>query len=236
MEKGKTSKYLKYAIGEIILVVIGILIALQINNWNEKQKSYNLETKLLNEMKTSIERDIGRTNGLLGGRAKVKRKSIATLLDNLLGEEEVADTVLLRDFFSSTLTLSFSYDKGPYESLKSVGLDKITNDSLRGKIVRFYEVTLPLAVIFVDYNKDIHNNKRAVLKERLFDKYYEKEDGKWTIKNSTNFEVIKRSKDFKELIYMEQHVADNYIGRLERVKSQLQNMLSDLNTELVLRQ
>lgn len=35
MEKNKTGKYLKYAIGEILLVVIGILIALQINNWNE---------------------------------------------------------------------------------------------------------------------------------------------------------------------------------------------------------
>ena len=42
MEKNKTGKYLKYAIGEIVLVVIGILIALSINNWNEKQKS---ETK-----------------------------------------------------------------------------------------------------------------------------------------------------------------------------------------------
>ena len=38
MEKNNTGKYFKYAIGEIVLVVIGILIALQINNWNEKQK------------------------------------------------------------------------------------------------------------------------------------------------------------------------------------------------------
>jgi hypothetical protein len=38
METGKTSKYFKYAIGEVILVVIGILIALQINNWNENKK------------------------------------------------------------------------------------------------------------------------------------------------------------------------------------------------------
>ena len=36
--ENKTSKYLKYAIGEIILVVIGILIALQVNNWNENRK------------------------------------------------------------------------------------------------------------------------------------------------------------------------------------------------------
>ena len=38
MEKNKTGKYLKYAIGEIVLVMIGILLALQINNWNERQK------------------------------------------------------------------------------------------------------------------------------------------------------------------------------------------------------
>lgn len=36
MEKSETGKYLKYAIGEIVLVVIGILMALSINNWNEK--------------------------------------------------------------------------------------------------------------------------------------------------------------------------------------------------------
>ena len=39
LSEGKTGKYLKYAIGEIVLVVIGILIALQINNWNEQSKA-----------------------------------------------------------------------------------------------------------------------------------------------------------------------------------------------------
>lgn len=43
LNEGKTSKYFKYAIGEIILVVIGILIALQINNWNEGRKDHNTE-------------------------------------------------------------------------------------------------------------------------------------------------------------------------------------------------
>ena len=66
MEKNKTGKYFKYAIGEIILVVIGILIALQINNWNENRKNrvteadyycrilddFKLNEKLINE--TSI--------------------------------------------------------------------------------------------------------------------------------------------------------------------------------------
>ena len=44
LNENKTSKYFKYAIGEIVLVVIGILIALQINNWNEERKE-NLKAK-----------------------------------------------------------------------------------------------------------------------------------------------------------------------------------------------
>ena len=55
---GKTSKYLKYAIGEIVLVVIGILIALQINNWNENQKLKKEETKLLNALVKEVESNI----------------------------------------------------------------------------------------------------------------------------------------------------------------------------------
>lgn len=47
MENNKTGKYLKYAIGEIILVVIGILIALQINNWNDNRIANNNELKLI---------------------------------------------------------------------------------------------------------------------------------------------------------------------------------------------
>lgn len=47
LSEGKIGKYLKYAIGEIFLVVIGILIALSINNWNENRKNINKETTIL---------------------------------------------------------------------------------------------------------------------------------------------------------------------------------------------
>jgi len=50
LQDGKTSKYFKYAIGEIILVVIGILIALQINNWNEQRKDNIKEAHLVRSL------------------------------------------------------------------------------------------------------------------------------------------------------------------------------------------
>ena len=54
MEQNKTGKYFKYAIGEIVLVVIGILIALQINNWNEQRKDNAKEQEYLKEIKNSL--------------------------------------------------------------------------------------------------------------------------------------------------------------------------------------
>jgi hypothetical protein len=56
--ENKTGKYFKYAVGEIVLVVIGILIALQINNWNELRKNKNLEIDYLKGIKTNIADDI----------------------------------------------------------------------------------------------------------------------------------------------------------------------------------
>ena len=54
MEKNKTGKYIKYAIGEIVLVVIGILIALQINNWNEFKKARAVEINYLENLKADL--------------------------------------------------------------------------------------------------------------------------------------------------------------------------------------
>jgi len=58
IEKNKNGKYLKYAIGEIVLVVIGILIALQINTWSENQKKDELGNIYLNDLKSDITIDI----------------------------------------------------------------------------------------------------------------------------------------------------------------------------------
>ena len=56
--ENKTVKYLKYAIGEIILVMIGILLALQVNNWNENQKEIRLETTIKSSMKEELNKNL----------------------------------------------------------------------------------------------------------------------------------------------------------------------------------
>lgn len=58
MGQNKTGKYLKYAIGEILLVVIGILIAIQVNNWNEERKTDKQFKVIINRLYTSIKVDL----------------------------------------------------------------------------------------------------------------------------------------------------------------------------------
>ena len=84
MEKNKTGKCFKYAIGEIILVVIGILIALSINNWNENRKN----KKYLNQMFSSIKNELKESNRDI---KRVIPKQLASIdtIDVYLNNEKV---------------------------------------------------------------------------------------------------------------------------------------------------
>ncbi len=74
MEKNKTGKYLKYAIGEIILVVVGILIALQINNLNETKKEQAITNKYLSGFVSDLEKDRAQLDNLIN----IRKKQIAS--------------------------------------------------------------------------------------------------------------------------------------------------------------
>jgi len=62
LTENKFSKYLLYAVGEIVLVVIGILIALQINNWNESRKQSISENAFITSVKKDLKEDKDYTN------------------------------------------------------------------------------------------------------------------------------------------------------------------------------
>ena len=68
--EGKTTKYFKYAIGEIVLVVIGILIALQINNWNENRKTNKKEQALLVALNQELTNNLEELNRIIGVNKK----------------------------------------------------------------------------------------------------------------------------------------------------------------------
>ena len=134
--EGKTTNYLKYAIGEIVLVVIGILIALQINNWNQDRIDRKNEMKILKELKTDLDITI---NDLENTIFEVQQRFDSTIV--------VLEYIDAQIPFEDKMYLAYDYMRGPrwfyprtitYENLKSSGINKITNDSIKIKLAEVF--------------------------------------------------------------------------------------------------
>ena len=136
LSEGKTAKFLKYAIGEIILVVIGILIALQINNWNEKVKLKNEEIKFLKNFKQSLISDI-EFNKVRSRYYSFTKESISILLNQIEQNLPYRDS-LKYHFGRITQTWTPKINMEVFEALKSNDLNLISNDGLRNKLISYY--------------------------------------------------------------------------------------------------
>ena len=68
-------KYVLYALGEIFLVMIGILLALQVNNWNENRKERNLENRYLHRLAADLEKDIESFSRSLNANESRKKRA-----------------------------------------------------------------------------------------------------------------------------------------------------------------
>jgi hypothetical protein len=142
--QNRAMAYMRYAIGEILLVVIGILIALQVNNWNESRKNKKTEHQILNEILIDLgfaKRDLKNivkneeTSLRLAEKFKSKMLHKAPIFDSVT--ENL--TILARGY-------QFTPQTSGYQNLKSVGLDIIRNDSLRKSITALYDVWFDIAL------------------------------------------------------------------------------------------
>ena len=140
MEKNKTGKYLKYAIGEIVLVVIGILIALQINTWNEFRKERKIEKELLAELHFTIKNN---HKALEGGLERWQYTIDAIeLILQVIDEKRPYHDSLAYQFYeahrkrgNNLNSLNFS----GYKALENKGFNIITNRNLREGIINLFD-------------------------------------------------------------------------------------------------
>jgi hypothetical protein len=168
--ENKTSKYFKYALGEIVLVVLGILIALQINNWNENKKDKAYELKMLNELSNTIDKDLKYTKDhILGYRTKQTENSIR-FFKRLIKNDPVDMDSMSYYFSWTSYGVSHQVNEGPYKALISVGLDKVSNDSLRNAIQQFYDFRLPRNRQLISWADETFSEQQKPLKTLFYDK------------------------------------------------------------------
>jgi len=160
IEQDNVRKYLLYAIGEILLVVIGILIALQVNNWNEQRK----ENKLSEEYISRIAEDLDR----LIERSEYKRQQNREILSSItetqrllergtpLSDAEKVTVDYAMIFFPRTtnqLTSMLTYD----EMKESGNLNLIDDITLRNELAELNSHLLQVEKMFVRLAADIEN-------------------------------------------------------------------------------
>ena len=138
LSEGKTGTYFKYAIGEIILVVIGILIALQINNWNESRKQHQVELNILNEILVNLDTDLNNLDLKIKECYKFRIRS-TKVLEHLQNNSPITDS--LKYYYSGLVGHgNFQPTTAAYENLISKGVDIIQNESIRQAISELYSV------------------------------------------------------------------------------------------------
>lgn len=133
---GRITRYLTYAVGEIVLVVIGIFLALQLNNWNSERKLVRQELGLLVEMRENLAMDLKDCRYNIEANQRYEQGNRA-VLKHLTERTPFHDSLRIHYaniFGYTTLTANTS----AYDNLKSIGFDLIRNDSLRRTVTALY--------------------------------------------------------------------------------------------------
>ena len=141
VDSAQLRRYILYAMGEIALVVIGILIALQIDNWNEHRKQQERQYLLLTDMRSDLQETL---KGLQWGKSFNEHtleqyRFLMEAIDHDVPYSEKIDSAIawLPMFHVPRFT------RTAYESLKSQGVDIISNRSLKNQIANLYENEFP---------------------------------------------------------------------------------------------
>jgi len=125
-------------IGVIVLVVIGILIALQISNWNEFNKTKTLETKILKELRSDLTQNLNDINSNIESLKACEKANeiIINQIENGLPYHDSLDC----HFANLYPYLVFSPNQTIYHYLKQTGMFLISNDSIRASVSDLYGV------------------------------------------------------------------------------------------------
>ena len=168
VNKGQTSKYFRYAFGEVVLIVVGILIALQINNWNEGRKLEGDRQELINALKVDFEENLRSLDRSI--KAADRRKDdMEQFLIDIFDETKEMDPVEFRQsslrFFSPG---AFTARLRAYRQATSSGfIQFLRNDDLSEMLHTFDSVNARLQDLEELQNSAFFNSGFAELRGRL---------------------------------------------------------------------
>ena len=233
--ENKTGKYFKYAIGEIVLVVIGILIALQINTWNEERKAQSKTNAYLVMLSDEI-----RTNLELLNRSKTMAEEHRDYNLNTLQvfNSDSARTIELDTFYALTVS------KGPFSKMELVrsSFDDLINS---GTLENVRDSTLRLQILGIEsaikrYEKQ-YTEVWFVWEQQIRPYHLEHLNESRIITRFREWPDINFDTDLEAFIYNRKYAnmlsgniifIGNYIRTIEHIQGRLTVTLEEINSYL----
>ena len=225
IKENKTSTYLVYAVGEVILVVFGILIAFQIDNWNESKILTKKEIANLKEIKKNLKSDL--ENQLIPG-AEYYQNSLDShdiLQSNFYNSpQSIPEDSIRRLFQEMVLPWKLVFNTVAFDNLNSVGIDLISNDPIRENISQLYGYEYR---IILDYNNITVTEFREDFVPRLHDNL-----NIHASLSTSQLDYLKNdlgiNSRLRGMVYRRQHLREYFLG----AKPIVEQLLVDIETEI----
>jgi hypothetical protein len=232
MQENKITTYLLYAIGEIILVVAGIMIAVQIDDWKTEADNRSLETKILKEISKNLHSDLKELHEDLELMSEIN-KGCDNILKHLV--LHVAPTDSFKTLAATLrVTPHFDPNKGGYDLLVSKGLALIQSDSLRNALSINYE---RLYTYYSRYEEE-RLNFHALHSEPMLLRYFHMNfDTEYTYCmtfdiSEKDYDRMRKDQDFLKLLSAIKLENSAVMNRGQRVENNIETLLSLIAAEL----
>ncbi len=181
LSDNKVSKYLLYAAGEILLVMIGILLALKVNNWNEDRKQNLVEVEFLKGFKGDLEADLASIEKI-SPIVEISKSSINFMLDYMKRDLPWDDSLKYHfGNISADWNTPFAYST--YESITSNDWSIIGNKNLRENLISYYRSSDHTARQKDIYTNELFEISRTIWRTR-FEGFWETNYEEWKEENN----------------------------------------------------
>ena len=202
---GSTRKYILYAVGEIALVVIGILIALQVNNWNNQTKDQQKLNGYLQTIKSNINDDLVQLEALKYEMDSVRGQCLQAmwLLDKSTFTPQEAE-ILYYSLINSFELNEFNCNVHGFEGLKVSGLlDLLQGTELESLLFEYYKMSEVINHKEIRWNTYTQGMQEHVMKSEYAPKWV-----KNNVRVNRNPELLSDPEAYKEIM----HVLKNFFG------------------------
>ena len=227
--ENKFSKYLAYAFGEILLVVFGILIALQVNTWNQNRQINELEKKILLEIHKNLNGDIIELeDDMLGFQIVIESDSI--VIHHLQSKYPYNDSIGAFIHIAQMSPHLVPLRSG-YKLLESKGIEVISDDSLRMLITHLYEWDIPY---YGNYASERFNVIESIIQPYWAMHFFIEDHNIFYGKKRVpmNYDSLLNDSRFISLLQTSMLQAEIMMGKSENLKEEIKNVQKNIEKYL----